>query len=65
LFKFIGEADVGQIARNHDVIQRQPTQVVKQSGQDLTRMRAPPPESPGQVAERTLVQEIADLNANQ
>jgi hypothetical protein len=30
LLKFTGEANLGQITRNHDVVQRQPTQIVKQ-----------------------------------
>jgi hypothetical protein len=65
LLKFTGKTDVGQVACNRDVIERQSAEIVTQGSQDLRHVLATAPESPGQIAERALVQEIADLDINQ
>lgn len=65
LLTFIGKADVGQVARDDNVVRRQSVQIVTQCVQNGRRVFVTTPESPRQVAKRTLIQEIADLDVSQ
>lgn len=64
LLKLTGQAKLGQIARNHDMVRRHIPQIATQGGQHLRDVLTTTPEPPGEITERPFIQEVADLRVD-